>query len=434
MPAIRDSFCLYPATTPFACPAYALSKVLKGVYSVGFAFCNSEIMIAPVRVQPTAPENERRAQEPASKQYGHLTIRSLDGVRGLAILAVLIDHLARFLPSVGLFSWVAYVSQFGWAGVDLFFALSGFLISGILVRTRGMKQYFRSFYARRALRILPIYLGTLFVVSAAAITFHIPGLPDIRQFPYYALFLSNWLLAFGSATPPPNGFEHFWSLAVEEQFYIIWSLSVALIAPRRLIAVAITVACLAPLSRVAWVLIHGPGPWPYYAMVARMDSLMIGGIAGILYASGASMPRRSVLNVSIGALALFVAGVLIARPASAYSTFIETVGFSLLALGFGSWILYAALSEQQGVAQNVLQFPALRRIGRYSYGMYVYHLPLIGAATVVFAHFPARYAGTLLGAVAFIAVVYAAIYYVSLLSYELFEKRILRLKRYFEPN
>lgn len=388
-------------------------------------------MITPVRVEPRGLET---LGDVAPKQGGHGTIRALDGLRGFAILAVLVDHLARFLPTAGLFSSIAYVGQFGWAGVDLFFALSGFLISGILVRTRGMKRYFKSFYVRRALRILPVYFGTLLFVSIAALVLHIPGLPSLRDFPYYALFLSNWLLALGSANPPPNGFEHFWSLAVEEQFYIIWSLCVAIIAPRRLIPVATAIALLAPLSRIAWVLAHGPGPWPYYAMIARMDSLMMGGIGGILYASGTPIRRSTALKVSVAALLLFVLGVAITRPASAYSNFIETFGFSLLALGLGSYVLYAALSERHGASHRILNFPPLRRVGRYSYGMYVYHLPLIGVASIAFAKIPSRYGQNPLLAIAFVVLVYIVIYQIARLSYELFEKRILELKRHFEAN
>src|SRR5687767_573593 len=138
----------------------------------------------------------------------------LDGLRGLAILLILGYHNFSFVP----------VFKHAWLGVDLFFALSGFLITDILLKSRKSENYLRNFYARRVLRIFPLYYLSLFIFFAL--------LPDSMLLPessgyydankhWFWVYLQNWLFIF--KTPDPTTFlNHYWSLAVEEQFYIIW--------------------------------------------------------------------------------------------------------------------------------------------------------------------------------------------------------------------
>src|SRR6185503_19750329 len=161
-------------------------------------------------------------------------VPSLDGIRGLAIAIVLV-HNGTFilhgshatLPKVA-----AAVAAAGWLGVQLFFVLSGFLITGILLDSRTRPQFFRTFYTRRTLRIFPLYYA--FLASALFIVPLLANVPDwhataLRNQVFYWTYTSNWANPLGYAIP---GLSHFWSLAVEEQFYLFWPVVVFFGSPR----------------------------------------------------------------------------------------------------------------------------------------------------------------------------------------------------------
>ena len=151
-------------------------------------------------------------------------LSGLDGLRGLAIALVLVHSLTMFVHPVSAGGQLYHAAlAFGWSGVQLFFVLSGFLITGILLDTRPTPHYFRNFYIRRALRIFPLYYVTLAVAFIV-----LPALDRMPQvyagdYPHQAflwLYLSNWRHDIG------GGFSHYWSLALEEQFYLVWPLVV----------------------------------------------------------------------------------------------------------------------------------------------------------------------------------------------------------------
>src|SRR5687767_2907742 len=165
-------------------------------------------------------------------------IPALDGLRGIAIILVMLHHFTYYRPNSGIDAQIASVLFFGWAGVDLFFVLSGFLITGILLDTRDSKRYFSTFYARRTLRIFPLYYLVLllaFVVLPKFPALHPVLLGQVGpvdlppQWPYW-LYLTNFSIADG-------GWVHgwvdvAWSLAIEEQFYLVWPLMIWLCPPR----------------------------------------------------------------------------------------------------------------------------------------------------------------------------------------------------------
>ena len=148
-------------------------------------------------------------------------IPELDGLRALAIVGVLLFHL--HVPG----------AEFGWAGVQLFFVLSGFLITGILLNSKARSDYFSRFYVRRTLRIFPIYFLLLGLVLVYALLRRLP----YSGFPWYAFYFQNYYIGWTSNhTQFPGLFAHTWSLAVEEQFYLLWPLIVWVLSPRSLIA------------------------------------------------------------------------------------------------------------------------------------------------------------------------------------------------------
>ena len=193
-------------------------------------------------------------------------IPALDGLRGIAIAAVMVFHftlygpysnaLMRGLPAIGP---ALHLAMAGWGGVDLFFVLSGYLITAILLRTKAAPGYFRRFYARRVLRIFPLYY--LFLAVGIALSSRLP--PAWSAEGSWQLWLWTYLTNFkiGSAgwSSVPRAYEHFWSLAVEEQFYLLWPLLVFKLDERRL-ARLLTFAPLRWMGRVSYGLyvLHTP--------------------------------------------------------------------------------------------------------------------------------------------------------------------------------
>jgi peptidoglycan/LPS O-acetylase OafA/YrhL len=177
-------------------------------------------------------------------------IPALDGLRGIAILLV-IPHNADIFSQSAPWLWpIALVAHAGWIGVQLFFVLSGFLITRNLLDTRRDANYLRSFYVRRALRIFPLYFLTLFVglvVLPHVVQFSPGALASHHNQVWLWTFLSNWAQPYGLEV---SGFSHFWSLAVEEQFYLVWPFVVLFAAGTRLFWVSVVVALAAFVSRV----------------------------------------------------------------------------------------------------------------------------------------------------------------------------------------
>src|SRR5688572_6027292 len=180
-------------------------------------------------------------------------IPALDGLRGIAIILVMLHHFTSYRPTAGIDGLIGSVVFFFWTGVDLFFVLSGFLISGILLDTRNSERYFTSFYARRTLRIFPLYYLVLFLAFVVlpkfpAVHAVLAGHPDVpTQWPYW-LYLTNFSIADG-------GWVHgwvdvAWSLAIEEQFYLVWPLMIWLCPPRLVAPLCAVILVAEPIARV----------------------------------------------------------------------------------------------------------------------------------------------------------------------------------------
>ncbi len=172
-------------------------------------------------------------------------ILELDGFRALAVWMVFVSHMLKGWPnsradSAWMPRWLFLILDHGWLGVDLFFILSGLLITGILIDTRDGPRYFSKFYARRSLRILPLYLTCIVLMNWGH-----PGYGS--YFLVCLLFLQNFVFGFGIATPHGPGV--FWSLAVEEHFYLIWPLLVRFVSRRAVLFSALTIVLLTPILR-----------------------------------------------------------------------------------------------------------------------------------------------------------------------------------------
>jgi peptidoglycan/LPS O-acetylase OafA/YrhL len=356
-------------------------------------------------------------------------IDSLDGLRGIAILLVFFFH---YLPrnSHNPLSWLASV---GWSGVDLFFVLSGFLITGILYDTRKATNFFKVFYARRALRLFPLYFFAVSIVLVVAALLHIPM--NWKAIPFY-IYGANLMLPLRDGAPnftPYFNCIHFWSLAVEEQFYSLWPLVVFFVLRRKTLMQICAGGILGALVfRV--VLTHvGVSTWILYTeLPARMDSLL----AGAMLALALRGPRpdawlkRARLYSIIAVCGLILILLFIrARTLFFDSGAMTSWGYSMIA---GIYVCVLALALVPGtVANRVGRASVLRFFGRYSYGLYVWHdLPSPICATWR-AWFIRNIHPLVVGQMVYAFAMLALFTAVAVASYHLLELRFLKMKSHF---
>jgi peptidoglycan/LPS O-acetylase OafA/YrhL len=312
-------------------------------------------------------------------------IPELDDLRGIAILLVLFWHFTGMLvdPNHGAVQYLAWrYLIFGQSGVDLFFVLSGFLIIGILVDNRESQNYFSTFYARRALRILPPYLilvATFWIFTAIfGSTSHIG-----QQMPPWALltFTQNWVMAYIQGYGPA-GVGATWSLAVEEQFYLVAPVLI-LILPRRLLPKALILLCVVSAgARGIWFYTHPENLYaPDVATPLRLDGLCIGGLIAL-----ARRSTRAWNTISFMRLPLFGSMLGLLAIAPIYTWFLRSsigtdvlyyFGHAYLAVLYGT-VLLNILLWSGSKATSFLRSKALTYVGLISYSLYLFHTPFKG--------------------------------------------------------
>ncbi len=317
---------------------------------------------------------------------------------------MLLVHAGSGFTSPTLETWRSW----GWIGVDLFFVISGYLITTILVAAKDQPNYYRNFYARRGLRIWPLYYVLLFYVFV--LSPHLGPWCDqhidfsVFKWQYYVLYIQNLELArLGSFCLVIT-----WSLCVEEQFYLVWPFVVRLLSPRALIVLLVAVAVAGTPFRM--LLHHMTSSFGFFFTFARLDSIAVGGLVAL-------------------------------RPGWFRYTWLSApAAWWLLRCGDFDWVYLAlALSFGSAVSHAVtggsrfLATRSLRYLGRISYGMYIWHPLVFGLYEATpFYRLAARHGisrGTYhLTMQCLLAIVAAT------LSWYAIEKPILRLKRYFEPR
>jgi peptidoglycan/LPS O-acetylase OafA/YrhL len=324
-----------------------------------------------------------------------------------------------------------------WCGVDLFFVLSGFLITGILINAKGGSNYFGSFYARRALRIFPLYYGALAVVFWAAPLLSSTSAAfeqEIRAQGWYWTYMVNVRTA-RDGWPAFLGLAHFWSLAVEEQFYVFWPAVVLLCSRQALPRVCLGVMAGSLLLRTGMALTDRHLA-AYVLMPARMDALAV----GALLAAAVREPlwwqevRRWAQRAGVVAAGCLVVLFLEEGRLDQERTAVQTIGFAFTAM-VSAWLVVLALDGHEHTpAARVLASRPLRALGRYSYGLYVFHhlMVFVIADHLQIVQRTPRLAGSqLLGQMLFLVVATAASVAVALLSWHCWEEPFLRLKRRF---
>jgi len=355
-------------------------------------------------------------------------IPEIDGLRALAALSVFAHHVFGFAP-------IVRITGAAWIGVDLFFVISGYLITTILLGMRDAPHYFKTFYMRRTLRIFPPYYAFFLLCFGLAIVF--------ARFDGYHLSTKLWLAfalygtslivvqhwyggAVSQVPPPVRAIEVTWSLSIEELFYILWAPAVRFLTRRQLRMLILGIILLAPVVR--WY-VHAPGERTEYIFFpARMDTLAFGALLALLGDRARLSPVRGwivVLGLAVSACFLL----LIRDPER--NAFFAVFGYTAIALSMA--LLLAFVLARAATDNRVCKFlrsPALVKLGTISYMFYLLHLFVIMGFRRIFANVLVNHWAwnrTLQLVASLTATILAAA-----LSWKYFEAPILRLKSRFD--
>jgi len=340
-------------------------------------------------------------------------IPQLDAVRGLAILVVMFHNIS---PKYPLFHSDKLFSD-GWMGVDLFFVLSGMLITGILLDTKQSAGYFKNFYVRRCLRIWPLYYSLLFFMFVVVRFLNTSEYRLVVQTssPWWAfpLFLQNFLLPISTNAAGPLGVT--WSLAIEEQFYLVWPLVVRFCSPAQLRRLAVAEICLSPALRYYLSLHHVD---LYTNIFCRLDGLMAGAFLALLIRTDDFVPSKLLKRAWI--LLLFAAP--LAFLTEAFHA--RWIVFSFTALASAAFVFVSMFSERKWL-QAIMTNRFLVYTGTISYGLYLLHkIPFGLVQTLRLDRNPYLP----------LPIIFVTSFGLAALSWNLLEKPFLKLKRFFDSK
>jgi peptidoglycan/LPS O-acetylase OafA/YrhL len=365
------------------------------------------------------PENPNHALRQAGRQH----YPALDGLRGIAILLVVVYHN---------FGFINYLF-FGWLGVDLFFVLSGFLITDILLKTLGEKNYLRNFYVRRMLRIFPLYylalILFLLIIPKLNLQFNIKYYTDNQVWLW--TYLQNWLYIFKNP-PQTNTLNHLWSLAVEEQFYLLWPLIILLIRKPKYLLAFITLLLVATLGLRLWIWTNHIADLAYFNLYTftRIDGICIGCMVALLQRININFLKKYTT-----AIVLFFAGMnfiffFVNRRYHFTFPYLALAGYSTFAMMFGL-LVNEAVTRESKLINFISSIPLLKFFGKISYGFYIFHWPVYLLLspylfTWVSGHtngFAIQFTISLIATLAAVAI--------SWLSYRYYERYFLNMKSKF---
>ncbi len=389
---------------------------------------------APLSATSTAPKTQRDS--------------ALDGLRGLAVLMIFLFHYGGGLqsssPAIRL---LGRITQASWLGVVLFFALSGFLITGSLWDSLGLPHRLRNFYIRRALRILPLYLAVILGVAIYA-RLHGATLAQLQPLALFVFFLQDFphLATRALQTPFSLPLYHLWTLAVEEQFYLVWPLILLLAHSRRhALRISLWVFGFTEIflySVYSLTAFNGARIHHLYDdfLFTHTGALGLGAAVSLAMGSRISPAGRkpgSHRIVRKYARPAFVTGVLIFLFTSISNGSFYLTGTTQFWLGLPAISVAAAaaipLVLRDGLPRTLFSFAPLGWLGRISYGFYIFHIllePYFDNLSVLISH---EHSGEFYQLVR-ILVAFPLTCLIAWLSFHLFELPILSLKRFFPMN
>jgi peptidoglycan/LPS O-acetylase OafA/YrhL len=361
-------------------------------------------------------------------------IKSLDGIRAIAIILVMSFHYD--------------MTYFGWFGVQLFFVLSGFLITGILWKEKqsqsSLQYKFKKFWTRRSLRIFPLYFGYLLFVGLSYLLFHFPS-----YYSYYAPYLFTYTFNYTRSLPQWQGnplFTHLWSLCIEEQFYLFFPLIIFLCPPKFIKYLMVIIIALSPISRFAlgeYYKSKGLSPdvvadAVYWNTLSHLDAFFMGGIIPVL---SLNKKIKKPQFIFFGAIAIaFTAGLINFLTINSGHSYLNDLGYdhgqsklyqhvwqyTCLNLVFASFILLLVSNYSNKLTAFIrksFESNWMVRIGKVSYGMYIFHWAILVYFYNRFFHADNIYFKLVL----FIPYV-IIVYLFAEVSFRLYESKFLKLK------
>lgn len=350
-------------------------------------------------------------------------IPPLDGVRGLAAFMVLVVHFWERggFEALPVPSWLVRFASIGGTGVDLFFVLSGFLITRILLASRSKEGYFVNFYARRSLRILPLYYGFL-IIYYFLIPFIDGRKPGNLEYSWwYWCYLQNIPLTFNSF--PSYGPMQYWSLAVEEHFYLFWPLLLYIIPSRHFSKACWSVVLIAFVCRCIFAM------WldvsTYYFTPCRMDALALGGLLACWELDGTLKSKEKQILYAFPVVFTLSAVAWFASSGHGWRI-MQCVKFLVSATLYAFLVAVVVNGARTWIVRACFNNPLGRFSGRVSYGTYVYHIACFNLARDLFPFNERPWMG--------MVAAFGSVYMLSWLSFRFLESPFLNLKKRFETN
>jgi peptidoglycan/LPS O-acetylase OafA/YrhL len=365
----------------------------------------------------------------------------LDSLRGISIILVIAFHVfkrAAYFTKNEILHFISSLTYIGWMGVDVFFVLSGFLITSILLKTKNGSHYFKNFYARRILRIFPLYYIFIVVMLILLPIF----LPDYKSnipmiAPYLFLYIQNWIMRQGGSGLPAH-LGATWSLAIEEQFYLIWPMIVYYTRRDTLIKIGMGVILFSlfyrMLAALLWSDVGQFATFFYFDTFTRFSELIFGALLAAFFTDEAWRERIRLFSPSVFLISflMFVGMCFYLYPnlIPYYSSVPLTLwAYILIPLFSASLIGLLVTSPENNLIRKFFRNKIFSFFGKYSYSMYLLHMPI---ALALLDFMDGRHLKGWKVYFGYIVLTYILTTLGSLATWHILEKRMLRLKKYFE--
>jgi peptidoglycan/LPS O-acetylase OafA/YrhL len=370
-------------------------------------------------------------------------IPELDGLRGLAVLLVIVFHSMHVPKITTNFLDVSMHSLFmmGWCGVDIFFTLSGFLITTILLSTKNEKNYFSSFYYKRVLRIFPLYylyLLFIFLIFFPEVHSKVFGqdkfkleLAQHSQL-WFWLYISN-IKQFILGRNFGAGVGHLWSLAIEEQFYLVWPCLVYFCSLKRLKTLSLILIIFSLVLRVVFYFNNVSPESIYTFTLTRFDTLLFGAYVAILLKDNYSFNQKKAHLLLLLLLVLCGPLFIIFGPRYESTPVMYTIGYSIIGLTVATLIIILQ-SGQPSFVNRMFKKKWLIFFGKYSYALYLFHVLIRQSIYRVFNQPKLFFGLQIFWDIFVLVIVIACSTLVALISWHCYEKWFLKLKVRFEKK
>jgi peptidoglycan/LPS O-acetylase OafA/YrhL len=360
-------------------------------------------------------------------------IPGLDGIRGCSFLAVFLPHyLSPLIAQYQSGPWITAINcvkDLTFLAVPMFFVLSGYLIGGIIFRSRNREGFFSVFYGRRMLRVLPVYYLTLIVVTIIDLAHGVH-----LDYKYWSnfIYIQNFMPGYTEVEFPPNTqVAHFWSLAVEEQFYLLWPIVVWFARDRKtLLKIIVGLCSLSWTIRIASPWIHLSLHRCYIATPTRVDTVLLGvALVLILDHQIYKCFQPFAKYVCLGATVLWITSAFFHRelPNNYFRVAVEYSLGNVIVLA-----LLIAVLDEGGTFERIFSARWIGWLGKISYGLYVFHFTYHIWFLYSFRPWLTHYLREPYASLATAAIALGVTIALAFLSYRLIEEPLLRLKKYFQ--